>query len=256
MVKTVFKLWIILMAGASFMAMAQKVKPIEKESPPSETEIICFAAMEKWVCAPASDQQQAKDKAMRLIDEEARKKGVVIQTVQENNQWQDVVIEEPIETQQKTTVNMNPQLTDEAVVVAEPTVQQSINEVRSDQSNNQQSTNRPSSARQSSAYQADTNRSQNFSDWQRTSSSKWTLQAVGTTNLPNLERFITENQLSEQTMSIATTEVKGAPWHIVLVGLFDSRDEAVAFRASAQDQGMTWSTGAWPRPLDGIEIID
>ena len=235
-------------------AEAKKSAPIEKESPPAETEIICFAAMEKWVCAPASDQQQAKAKAMRLIDEQ--KDNVIINTIPEQEQWQAVVKEEPldeavVESDKNSVIAQQSEMVerDDSVMalIADDTES-------STQQTNEQTANTAATVNDDSS--SGRSNSRTFSNWQNNHSNKWTLQAVGTTNLPNLEAFIGQHHLSNETMAVATTEVKGAPWHVVLVGLFESRDQALAFKQESESQGVTWAASSWPRPVDGIVTSD
>ncbi|WP_154222513.1 SPOR domain-containing protein [Marinicella rhabdoformis] len=239
MVKNAFLILVILLIGLNAPAEAKKELPVEKDSPPSETEIICFAAKEKWVCAPASDQQQAKDKAMRLIEEKSQTDDVVIKTIPVEEEWNDVVIEE------STTANASDAIESSGVEVENTVAKEStvINQ-------------NPSPQQTQKSEQQPEHQSNVFSDWKANHNQQWTLQAVGTTNLSNIERFITDNQLGNQTMSIATTEVKGAPWHIVLVGLFDNREQALAFKMAAVDEGASWASSAWPRPINGITTLD
>lgn len=239
---------LILVAAAS--VAAKKNLPIEKESPPSETEIVCFAAMEKWVCAPASDQQQAKDKAMRLIDEKMQQDAVVIQTIPTENQWQAVVVDESATSESPAEISVTlaePQI---EVNSASATVQDNPVITRSEQVE--------PTADQPVAEVAlgSQKQSAHFSDWQANHSQQWTLQAVGTTNLPNLAGYINQNALDSENMAVATTEVKGAPWHIVLVGVFADREQALAYKMEAQSQGASWANQAWPRPIAGIVTID
>ena len=240
MVKIVFLTLVIIMAGIASPVDAKKTLPIEKESPPSETEIICFAAKEKWVCAPASDQQQAKDKAMRLIEEKSKQEKVIINTIPSGTGLKEVVVEEPVNSEPLTAAKpqnmVSGDFKEKKVDVVTTTQVVPDQEVQDASSTGLQQSNV-------------------FSDWQSDHSNQWTLQAVGTTNLPNLERFISDNNLVNETMSIATTEIKGAPWHIVLVGLFNDREQALAFKEAAQNNGSTWASSAWPRPVNGINII-
>lgn len=238
MVKIVFLTLVIFLTGLVSTGEAKKSLPIEKESPTSETEIICFAAKEKWVCAPATDQQQAKDKAMRLIDQKSQQEKVVINTIQQDAEWNEVVIEEP-STLEPSTASTSSSTAEHN---ANTNMQQVMDKSQTDV-----------------ALQPETgNQSQSnvFSDWQTNHGNQWTLQAVGTTNLQNLERFIADNSLGNETMSVATTEVKGAPWHIILVGLFDDREQALAFKNAAQNNGAKWAGSAWPRPVNGIKSIN
>ncbi len=232
----------------SSAVIAKKDLPVETESLASETEIICFAAMDKWVCAPASDQQQAKAKAMRLVEEKEQQNAVVIKTMPVESQWQEAVIEESVSEEHVQETQDNP------VQVGDTSNQvPSIQPVAAQAVANQQETVQPIATPSAASNKTS---SQIFSEWQVSHNKQWTLQAVGTTNLPNLEDFITQNNLGKETMSIATTEVKGAPWHIVLVGLFDSRDQALAFKITAENRGDSWAVSAWPRPVDGIVTLD
>ncbi len=223
---------------ASSAALAKKEPLVEKDDPPAETEIVCFAAKEKWVCAPAGDRQQAHQKAMKLIDaqddgepDDEPPESVQITTVPEPTTWD--VVEEPVN---QKPVNQEPKAVSTAETQLSETETPPVEQ--------------PYAVKQAAPSSGHV--SVNFREWQQHRPEAWVLQLVGTTNLPNLEQFINQHDLSQSTFAIATTEVKGAPWHIVLLGVFDTRDAALAHRNALSHELQS----AWPRPIAGIELLD
>lgn len=243
--KRCFFIWVVaglVLFLTSSGAVAKKEPLVEKDDPPAETEIICFAAKEKWVCAPARERQQAHQKAMRLIetpddnevdDEPATQ--VQITTVPQSTQW-DVTEESLADNEVNAPAQVEVAESDPTPATQATPTEKAIT---SDQSDTELSaTASPSSL--------------NFRDWQQQQPAAWVLQLVGTTNLPNLEQFINQHDLSDATFAIATTEVKGAPWHIVLLGVFDSREAALAHRDTLSQSLQS----AWARPVAGIQLLD
>ncbi len=93
---------------------------------------------------------------------------------------------------------------------------------------------------------------QNFREWIAQHPSGWVLQLVGTTNRSNLDRFITEYDLSEVTFAVATTEMEGAPWYILLLGVYGDREAAVSVRDSLPFELQS----AWPRQIASVRLLD
>jgi septal ring-binding cell division protein DamX len=88
-----------------------------------------------------------------------------------------------------------------------------------------------------------------FSSWQRDHPNHWSYQVIGTSNRHKLDEFITRHQLSQWPFSIVKTQVHGADWWVVLVGLYDSRDSAIANRDQLP---AVLADGAWVRQINSI----
>ena len=88
-----------------------------------------------------------------------------------------------------------------------------------------------------------------FYDWQTQHADKWSFQVVGAANRNQLESFVNQHNLQQRNYAIAKTQVNEADWWIVLVGLFNSRDEALSQRNQLPSE---LASQAWVRQVKTI----
>jgi septal ring-binding cell division protein DamX len=258
----------------SVFQLAAKSDIAETIDPPVENNIICFAALNKWVCAPADQQEKAQEKAMQLALKQSHSNNteislndkVEIKTLEPNNIGQQVQ-EQPIyDSNQNYATDFTP-IQDESTeqglqndsvensaVEPEPT-EVVTEDVTSQQNTNQQQTAESSSAQVISQYDSAETRafqlaSTNFNEWQSQYPEQWTFQVVGTSNRHHLDQFVKNNSLSQTNHSIVKTQANGADWWVVLTGLYSSREEALSQRHVLPDN---LSQGAWVRQIKTID---
>jgi len=271
-------LFILLGVCGALMASAQ-----DQEDPPAANEIICFAAQQKWVCAPADQKQQAHDKAMRLAREQSTEKidsnesrdPAEVQAMPASPDFESVVQEQPANSNQPMTLadavkDFMPREdvatdTDVAAVdTAEEVVPEAINEPAiettpatdspavSDQSPMTQSaTTQPAQADANTTSEVPVFQTapNDFDHWQLSYADQWTFQVVGTSNRHQLDAFVIQHGLQDRNYTIAKTQANGADWWIVLTGLYDSREAAL----SQRDQlPAALADGAWVRQVKTI----
>ncbi len=252
------------MCGA-VMATAQ-----DQEDPPAATEIICFAAQQKWVCAPADQKQQAHDKALRLAREQpvgandqdseyGSRDSAEVQTMPVSPDFESVVDEQPVNSNQPMTLadavkDFMPREdagTDTEVVTTESTDEtgEPVNEIARDTSNDasavvnttaddEMTTVTESQSAQQAQPSSNTTPEvpvfqtapNDFDHWQLSYAEQWTFQVVGTSNRHQLDTFVTQHGLQDRNYTIAKTQANGADWWIVLTGLYGSREEALSQR--------------------------
>lgn len=247
----------LLMSSISGNSFAQtELDPDLK--PVSETEIVCFAALKKWVCAPKDEQQKAHEKAMRLAEDKANNdlnlsNQVEIKTIKTNPDFSQQVQELPVEglTQQDV---VNQQLNDFIPRPAEPSTTDSdkknADEFTDINSIEVVTTIEKETSSQSTASPASINATNNFKNWKDNHSSHWSFQVVGTSNQHHLNQFIADNGLQGLTHATVKTQLNGADWWIILVGLYDSRDQALNQRDQLPNQ---LADQAWVRQINTIE---
>lgn len=249
-----------LLAGTLlFMFIVEpKAQPDPGDTPESvkETNIICYAALSKWVCASADEKEKAQEKAMRLASEQNEKNTntsqaqVEIQTLEANNISQHVQeVETPIQSAIKDfiprTDNSNKDTEDledsnqlsEAKQSSEPVIhpkdeanisllQHSVDPIRS------------------AAGEGD------FNHWKSQYTEQWTFQVIGTSNRHHLDGFVLKHGLDHTNYSIVKTQANGADWWVVLSGLYSSREDALSHRDNLPSQ---LAAKAWVRQIKAID---
>ena len=254
--------------------LAAKTDLPETIDPPVENNIICFAALNKWVCAPADQQEKAQEKAMQLALKQGQSNKteislndkVEIKTLEPNNIGQ-LVQEQPIYdsnqsyatdftpnqdenteqgSQNDTVENPAVELEPAEVVAADATSQQNTNQQLTAESGTDQVISQNDSAETREFQLASTN----FNEWQTQYPEQWTFQVVGTSNRHHLDQFVINNSLTHTNHSIVKTQANGADWWVVLTGLYSSREEALSQRHVLPDN---LSQGAWVRQIKTID---
>ncbi|MCX7552293.1 SPOR domain-containing protein [Marinicella sp. S1101] len=242
------------------MAWAQE----EEETPPPENKIVCIAAKKQWVCAPADEQEKAQEKAMQLVNKqppdvtENDDTAVVTQPAAFNNNPTPGAAQ-PVTPVVDNQVNINEQIKDfipraEAnepnsdVTVETATVSETVVEQQPEPTIAavEQQT-KPIASPAATAVAGNKN---NFNDWQLNHAEQWSFQVIGTSNRHQLDAFISDNGLQNSPHVIVKTSANGADWWVVLAGLYDSRDAALAQRQSLPSQ---LASQAWVRQIKSID---
>ena len=260
-------------------AEAQNGEDVDDEKPPAETEIICYAAKNKWVCAPADEKEKAHEKAMRLAEQSSVKSSdltqsdVDIRPLDSSNNLNQQVQESPAQpvrdlnslaasirdfTPREDVVQTEqalPQPAEPAAVVNSPIEQSSVKGVVTETDTNalpdpavdetiaeqQEQPQQPAEFRPST--------SNNFSEWQRNHPNQWSFQVVGTSNRHHLNQFIIDQGLDKGPYAVVKTQVNGADWWVVLSGLYDSREQALSQRSNLPSE---LAGNAWVRQISTI----
>ncbi len=256
--KTSF-LWLMILI-VSPMAMAQDNPGDSK--PTAETEIICYAAKTKWVCAPADEKQRAHDKALQMAAQEEaigspaetgestqpRPEPIAVPNLIYPENVRDFTArEEALEpaTNPEVVATETPA---EELVAATPTTEQAAAEPVVSEPVIEPVIEDVSTADPVIETPAQSN-SNDFSDWQARYPNHWSLQVIGTSNRHKLDQFIIDQGLSQNTYAIVRTQVNQADWWVVLVGLYTSREAALANRNTLPT---ALSSAAWVRQIGSI----
>jgi septal ring-binding cell division protein DamX len=167
-----------LPALALCLLISQVVNAKSKEK---DTEIICFAAQSKWICAPADQQELANQKAQKLLD---KKKSELNSS--------DVVIKSiniPKFETQKTDFN-------------EPLNTNPIKKINDSNLKNNQSIVKPTS-KTDNPY-----------------AKLWAHQLIGLSTPNSAVKFVKQNNLDKNEILIIKSTRANMDWWIVLYGLY------------------------------------
>ncbi|VAW43690.1 hypothetical protein MNBD_GAMMA02-1516 [hydrothermal vent metagenome] len=242
-------------------------------NPTAENKVICYAAQKKWVCAPADQKQKAHEKAMKLVEQKQstgidtdniNSSQVEIKTMDVNNDFSQQVQELPANNQSPQAV-IDPQIKDFIP-------RDDVNDLK--QSEAEKSTKQTTSAEAigvtveagssepvapaQTTIEADdlgkqpvsnSSQSNQFGYWQNNYSEKWSFQVIGTSNRHHLDQFLNSHDLFQSNYSIVKTQSNSADWWIVLVGLYDSRDQALSQRNQLPSE---LANQAWVRQVKTI----
>ncbi len=262
--KTVKLSVFLILLFVSGLSLAQ---PEVDSEPTSDTEIICYAAQQQWVCAPADQKQQAHEKAMQLVEqkqstEEINSSKVRIKTMDVSNDFNQQVQESPASNSNQRS-RFGPQVKDfiprvdsnnlknletgsninQAPVKVQDPVEKNSSETVVD---TQTTIDKSAPTLESTSSQGSSN---DFEYWQKNYSEKWSFQVIGTSNRHHLNEFIAQHDLFASQYSIVKTQVNSADWWVVLVGLYDSRELALSQRNQLP---FALSEQAWVRQIKTI----
>jgi septal ring-binding cell division protein DamX/type II secretory pathway predicted ATPase ExeA len=88
-------------------------------------------------------------------------------------------------------------------------------------------------------------------DWVRSQpSGYYTLQLIAVENITSLQRFIKENGLDDQTVTVKTMR-KGVPWYCLVWGSFATREQALA--AQSKLPAAIQKGGVWARTFASLQ---
>ncbi|WP_395377265.1 SPOR domain-containing protein [Marinicella sp. W31] len=247
---------IVYMTCLSLQAQSQS-RTSEETGPTAETEIVCYAAAGKWICASKSEQAAARQQATTVNQqqkqaEEAEADAVQITTVPPIPSFENVDDNEPSKaavTESSDTATA--QVTQEREPAAQPTAQkeQLIEESQPTVTSQttQNTTNRqtpPSTVNQDSTEDT-------LEQWLQDYPNDWTVQVIGLSNVQNLDQFFNQYGLNRNDYMIVETVVEAGPWWIVILEHFPNRDAAVAAKSRLPSQ---LADKAWVRPINGIPL--
>ncbi|TDR20405.1 SPOR domain-containing protein [Marinicella litoralis] len=219
----------------------------------NETNIICYAAKSKWVCAPADEKERAQEKAMKLALGESEQnrftnensQAVEIQTIESNNIGQQVeTYEDPLQSSIKDFIPREDAIApSKSAELNEPAAQSAVPD------SSEQPTNAQDTSTVTTTIVPSVTPSADFSQWQSQFADYWTFQVIGTSNRHHLAEFIAQHGLAQTDHSIVKTQVNGADWWVVLSGIYLSRDQALSQRDTLPT---ALSTNAWVRQIKSI----
>ncbi len=254
-----------LMFSALFLAESKaQSDPTDTPTSVKETNIICYAAKNKWVCAPADEKEKAQEKAMKLALGKSETSSltnpssqpVEIKTIAPNNISQQVqVLEDPIQTaiNDFTPRQDAPPPTEQAEPIksAEQTAETIVNTAEPKANSNSATQQRlaPAKVTTQSTSTSVKNASGDFTQWQAQHAEQWTFQVIGTSNRHHLDGFMLKHGLEQTNHSIVKTQANGADWWVVLSGLYSSRNDALSQRDTLPAE---LSGNAWVRQIKTI----
>lgn len=260
----------------------------DSEEATAETEIICFAAQKKWVCAPAGQKQQAHDKAMQMVQDQPlelmdppdsqdnQASQVEIKMLDMKQNIGEQVKEEPIDgpmdeaslqaaikdfIPRDDTQTENPQAAEQETVApiaenqqtndpgaVQPPVTSPSDVAKVEKTLPSQATAPDTSVGNTGESKLSSTNNQ-FSYWQQHYAQSWSFQVIGTSNRHHLDQFIQDQGLTNTDYTVVKTQVNGADWWVVLSGLYDSREQALSQRHQLPSQ---LAANAWVRQIHTI----
>ncbi len=257
--------------------VAQNGEDVDDPKPSAETEIICYAAKSKWVCAPADEKEKAHEKAMKLAQQPDEKhpgfnqSDVEIQTMDVSNNFNEQVQETPsgavidpnsLEAAIKDFVprddvnqaDANQESepvaqTTEAVVQTPVEAAELVKPVENEPTTESATPTASTVSSQQPISTAVRSVANDFGDWQRNHADQWAFQVVGTSNRHHLDQFIIDQGIDQGPFAVVRTQVNGADWWVVLAGLYDSREQALSQRSVLPAQ---LAAKAWVRQIKSI----
>ena len=251
-------------SGILLLVMLQPLFAQQASEPDIENNIVCYAAKNKWVCAPADDQAQAREKARKLalgqsLEEDEEIDPNAVAPVTNTTASQRPISRQPDANEallsqisdfipRSDALNNKPDQATESQQ-PEPTPAEQPVTVAEQVQTEPVVTTRPMQAVVAEPANPTEDGSTVFSSWQRDYPNHWSYQVIGTSNRHKLDEFINRHQLSQWPFSIVKTQVNGADWWVVLVGLYDSRDSAIANRDQLP---AVLAGGAWVRQINTI----
>lgn len=232
--KTLIILLFILPVGA---VAAKKPQPeIATEKAPNKQQKTCIAAASQWLCGTQAELPELRKQAAEMIAKQA--KTVQITTIETTPHWQVVETTESKPTRQ---IKAKP--------IAKTTALKKSNNKPAKQLRQQSQTAKltvkPTAKRVAKPHTS----IQRFRQWQQLYPNKWSLQVVASTELKKLKDFVIQHGLLDEQFTIATTTVNQATWHIVLVGVFDNAQQAMAYRRQLPPP---LNKTAWARAIASI----
>lgn len=281
LLKTPVLLSLTLLSGQGFSAE-------DTEEATAETEIICFAAQKKWVCAPAGQKQQAHDKALQMVKDQPlelmdppdsqdnQASQVEIKMLDMKQNISEQVKEEPIdgsmdEASLQAAIKDFVPRENTQIEEVQATDQDNVNPIAENQQTNDQGPVQPpvtspaneaivdktlpnqAKAADSDVVNTTVSRqsaaNNSFSYWQKNHAQNWSFQVVGTSNRHHLDQFIQDQGLTNTDFTVVKTQVNGADWWVVLSGLYDSREQALSQRHQLPSQ---LAANAWVRQIHTI----
>lgn len=188
---------------------------IKAKKQEKDTEIICFAAQNKWVCAPADQQELANTKAQKLLSKsgtEAEVTDVVIRPINipKFNSSDDVFFN-PVK------VDKQP-LTKEISTKKEPT-------------------------HKNTALQPIKSNDNPYAKL-------WSHQLIGLSTPNRAIKFVNQKNLNKEEVLIIQSTRDNMDWWIVLYGLYNNKQTGLDNEINLPKN----LNNAWLRPLKGLKV--
>ncbi len=196
-----------------------------------DTDIVCFAAQKKWICAPKDNQQIAQEKAKKLIKEdtkqindEAKNSEVVVRSL-------NIPKLKAVDDSVTTSNNI-----DNPVTTSDNTNNTSTNV------NNE--INKPIS--KSDNLRDNPNKTNPVSDY----SSYWSYQLIGVSTEQAAFNFVAQNNIHKSDLLIVKSEFNGFDWFVVLYNLYKDKASGIQDRSNIPEN----IEKPWLRPLSNLVI--
>ena len=185
---------------------------------PKETNIVCFAAKNKWVCAPENKQEVANEKANKLLKNNHSEFGT-----------SDIVIK---------SINI-PKFDSPAITNTQPTTP-----------------NIAVDNKTISKTESNTNKEKNNPITTQTKGNKnpyaklWSHQLIGVSTPQNAINFVRNHNLNKDDILIIQSVRNGMDWWIILFGLYQDKKTGLENENNLPDN----ISKPWLRPLRNLQV--
>jgi septal ring-binding cell division protein DamX len=196
---------------------------IQAKESDKDTNIVCFAAQKKWICAPKDNQDIAQEKAGKLIKQEASKtetqKSEVVVRSLNIPKMQAIDYSDPNPSNTGSSINDSSESMDPEPI-----------EVKVSNKDTTNTFSKPINIDDYSKY--------------------WSYQLVGVSTQQAAIKFVQKNNLSNEDIMIVESEHNTYEWFVVLYKLYNDKDSA----AKDQYNLPTGLNKPWLRPLNSLKI--
>lgn len=247
-VVTLIRLAVLMFIPALSQSQDLPQQETENNSDEKRTQVVCYAAEDRWVCAPkgsekpdvAINQEKQATESEQASTAESTQPQTEPMSVNPLDppegveSFTDTAPEQTInnpmaETPEDTLTEQSPQNT----VPAEPQPPETGQSIMAD--------DLPSEVAATTDYAGD--------NWFERYPDHWTIQIIGVANRQNLDAFIQQQQLTDANHRIVETRVNDAPWWVVIYGHYPDRNAADEARSRLPER---LATDAWLRPLSSL----
>lgn len=218
-----------------FFSALSFAKSENSQGKDNETDIVCFAAQNQWVCAPEGQQDIAKQKAEKLVDSKP-KDNVVITTIEQPT-FQAKQQRRPRRPSPMDFFRVKPKQN------ASTTGDGQKNQVRPESSRSPQRPPRSTPAKQNNLHLSSSN--------PETYASMWSYQLIGVSTPQNAINYVQKMKLDKNEVLIVKTQRNGSEWWIVLYMLFKDKETGVNSKSQLPEQ----INKPWLRPLKNLNIL-
>lgn len=186
-----------------------------------DTDIVCFAAQKKWICAPKNNQEIAQEKAEKLIKE-----------TEQNKPSNSAVVLKPLNF---------PKM--QAIDYSDPSQRNTVTKAQNQEAPAKptQSEN-PTTSGQSNNKITNLNK-ENFSEF-------WSYQLIGVSTKQSAIKFVESNNLNKSDILIVESEHQGNQWYVILYNLYKDKDSGLSDKINLPSQ----LNKPWLRPLNNLKI--
>jgi DamX protein len=216
----------------------------ENNSDEKRTQVVCYAAEDRWVCAPKGSEKptEAIEQAKAQADIEQQSTPEITESVTEptpvNPMDPPAGVESLTDTAPAQPVT-NPMAETPEDVLTEQSPQATVPPQQ----------DMPDDINESEVQQQSVSADYAGDNWFERYPDHWTIQIIGVANRQNLNAFIQQQQLTDANHRIVETRVNDAPWWVVIYGHYPDRDAADEARSRLPER---LATDAWLRPLSSL----